>query len=55
MTPTEAVPDEFGAIEAIKFERLDYEAETGKFNNTGDIREFPARTVCVAAGTSPNA
>jgi len=54
MSPTEAVPDEFGAIEAIKFERLDHDAETGKFNKTGDIREFPARTVCVAAGTSPN-
>lgn len=54
MSPTEAVPDEFGAIKAIKFERLEYAAETGKFDNTGEIHEFPARTVCVAAGTSPN-
>ncbi len=54
MSPTEAVPDEFGAIKAIKFERLEYVAETGKFENTGEIHEFPARTVCVAAGTSPN-
>lgn len=54
MNPTEAVPDEFNAVKAIKFERLDHDAETGKFNPTGDIREFPARTVCVAAGTSPN-
>lgn len=54
MSPTEAVPDEFNAIKAIKFERLDYIAETGKFEKTGDIHEFPARTVCVAAGTSPN-
>lgn len=54
MSPTEAVPDEFNAIKAIKFERLDYAAETGKFEKTGDIHEFPARTVCVAAGTSPN-
>ncbi|MBX3298065.1 MAG: FAD-dependent oxidoreductase [Acidobacteria bacterium] len=54
MSPTEAVPDEFGAIKAIKFERLEYVAETGKFDNTGEIHEFPARTVCVAAGTSPN-
>ena len=54
MSPTEAVPDEFNAIKAIKFERLDYVAETGKFEKTNEIHEFPARTVCVAAGTSPN-
>jgi NAD(P)H-flavin reductase len=54
MNPVEAVPDEFGAIKAIKFERLDYIPETAKFEDTGDIHEFPARTVCVAAGTSPN-
>jgi len=54
MSPTEAVPDEFNAVKALKFERLNYVAETGKFENTGDIHEFPARTVCVAAGTSPN-
>ncbi len=54
MSPTEAVPDEFGAIKAIKFERLEYIADTRKFEKTGDIHEFPARTVCVAAGTSPN-
>ncbi len=54
MSPTEAVPDEYGAVKAIVFERLDYIAETGKFENTGESHEFPARTVCVAAGTSPN-
>lgn len=54
MNPVEAVPDEFGAVRAIRFERLNYNPENGKFEPTGDIREFPARTVCVAAGTSPN-
>jgi NADPH-dependent glutamate synthase beta subunit-like oxidoreductase/NAD(P)H-flavin reductase len=54
MTPTEAVPDEYGAVKAIRFEAVNYDAETGKFNNSGEIHEFPARTVCVAAGTSPN-
>ena len=54
MNPVEAVPDEFNAVKALKFERLDYVAETGKFENTGELHEFPARTVCVAAGTSPN-
>ncbi len=54
MSPTEAVSDEFNAVKALKFERLDYVAETGKFENTSEIHEFAARTVCVAAGTSPN-
>ncbi|MFZ1700363.1 MAG: FAD-dependent oxidoreductase [Pyrinomonadaceae bacterium] len=54
MNPTEAVPDEFSAVKAIKFERLAYVAETGKFDKTGEMHEFAARTVCVAAGTSPN-
>ncbi len=48
------VPDEFNAVKAIKFERLEYVADTGKFDKTGESHEFPARTVCVAAGTSPN-
>ena len=54
MNPAEAVPDEFGAIKALIFERLNYVAETGKFENSGEMIEFPARTVAVAAGTSPN-
>ena len=54
MNPTEAVPDEYNAVSAIIFERLEYVAETGKFEKTGEMHEFPARTVCVAAGTSPN-
>jgi NAD(P)H-flavin reductase len=54
MNPAEAVPDEFNAVKAVIFERLDYVADTGKFEKTGEMVEFPARTVCVAAGTSPN-
>ncbi len=54
LNPVEAVPDEFNAVKSVKFERLEYVAETGKFEKTDEIREFPARTVCVAAGTSPN-
>jgi NADPH-dependent glutamate synthase beta subunit-like oxidoreductase/NAD(P)H-flavin reductase len=54
MNPAEAVPDEFNAVKALIFERLEFVAETGKFENTGEMHEFPARTVCVAAGTSPN-
>ncbi|MFL6374089.1 MAG: FAD-dependent oxidoreductase, partial [Pyrinomonadaceae bacterium] len=54
MNPTEAVPDEYNAVKAVIFERLEYVAETGKFEKTGEMHEFPAHTVCVAAGTSPN-
>ncbi len=54
MSPTEAVPDEFNAVKAVVFERLEFKAENGKFENTGEMHEFPAHTVCVAAGTSPN-
>ncbi|MGB7069454.1 MAG: FAD-dependent oxidoreductase [Pyrinomonadaceae bacterium] len=54
MNPAEAVPDEYEAVKAIVFERLNYNTENGKFEDTGEMHEFPARTVCVAAGTSPN-
>jgi NAD(P)H-flavin reductase/NADPH-dependent glutamate synthase beta subunit-like oxidoreductase len=54
MSPTEAVPDEYGAIKALVFEKQNYDAETGKFSNAGEFSTFSARTVCVAAGTSPN-
>lgn len=54
MSPTEAVPDEYGAIRALVFEKQNYDAESGKFSNAGEFETLPARTVCVAAGTSPN-
>jgi NADPH-dependent glutamate synthase beta subunit-like oxidoreductase/NAD(P)H-flavin reductase len=54
MNPVEAVPDETGAVKEIIFEKLNYIAETNKFENSGETVTFPARTVCVAAGTSPN-
>ncbi|MEM4404989.1 MAG: FAD-dependent oxidoreductase, partial [Nitrososphaerota archaeon] len=42
-TPVEAIADSYGAVSALKFKRSD-----------GQIVELPARTVCIAAGTSPN-
>ncbi|MCC7035374.1 MAG: FAD-dependent oxidoreductase [Acidobacteria bacterium] len=46
MSPVEAVPDEFGHVRAVVFTRS---------GPDGDERvELPARTVLVAAGTSPN-
>jgi NADPH-dependent glutamate synthase beta subunit-like oxidoreductase/NAD(P)H-flavin reductase len=43
LSPVEAVPDAYGAVQAMKFS-----ARGG-----GEVT-LPARTVCVAAGTSPN-
>lgn len=54
MSPTEAVPDEYGAIKSLVFEKQNYDAESGKFSAAKEFETFPARTVCVAAGTSPN-
>jgi len=54
MNPVEAVPDETGAVKELIFEKLNYISETNKFENSGELHTFPARTVCVAAGTSPN-
>lgn len=54
MNPTEAVPDEFGAVKELIFERQKYDTETGKFSNSGKFITLGAKTVCVAAGTAPN-
>jgi NADPH-dependent glutamate synthase beta subunit-like oxidoreductase/NAD(P)H-flavin reductase len=54
MNPNEAIPDEYNAVKGVVFEKLTYNTENGKFEHTGEMHEFPARTVCVAAGTSPN-
>lgn len=52
MNPREAVADESGAVRAVRFGRL--RLEGGKWVDKGETVEVPARTVCVAAGTSPN-
>ncbi|HYG11813.1 MAG TPA: FAD-dependent oxidoreductase [Pyrinomonadaceae bacterium] len=54
MSPVEAVADEHGAVAAIVFERMRQDAETRKWKALGELVRLPARTVCVAAGTSPN-
>lgn len=43
LTPTEAIPDEFGAVAALTFRRGD-----------GTEATLPAKSVCMAAGTTPN-
>jgi NADPH-dependent glutamate synthase beta subunit-like oxidoreductase/NAD(P)H-flavin reductase len=54
MSPYEAVPDEHGAVKEIVFERWLHDEETHKWECAGEFVNLPARTVCVAAGTSPN-
>jgi len=49
LNPIEAVPDERGAVKAIIFNRERQEAGNGH-----DTTALPARTVLVAAGTTPN-
>ena len=52
LSPVEAVPDEFGHVKAVIFEKQSN--EDGKWKDTGEIVELPARSVMIAAGTSPN-
>lgn len=52
MNPIEAVPDEHGAIKEIVFETQN--EENGKWKNSGEYLRVPARSLFVAAGTSPN-
>ena len=52
LSPVEAVGDEFGHLKSIVFEKQI--VEDGRWKDSGDIVELPARSVMVAAGTSPN-
>jgi NADPH-dependent glutamate synthase beta subunit-like oxidoreductase/NAD(P)H-flavin reductase len=52
LSPVEAVADEFGHVKSVLFEQL--VLDQGKWMESGKILELPARSVMVAAGTSPN-
>lgn len=52
LSPKEAVADQYGAVQALKFDRMT--TVDGKLRASGDVVELPARTVCIAAGTQPN-
>ncbi|MGH9420263.1 MAG: pyridine nucleotide-disulfide oxidoreductase, partial [Thermoanaerobaculia bacterium] len=52
LSPVEAVPDEFGHVKSLIFEKQI--VEDGRWKDSGDVIELPARSVMVAAGTSPN-
>jgi NADPH-dependent glutamate synthase beta subunit-like oxidoreductase/NAD(P)H-flavin reductase len=52
MAPAEALLDARGAVRAMTFERQALDGS--KWKGTGEIVELPARSVLIAAGTSPN-
>ncbi|HLL17126.1 MAG TPA: hypothetical protein VK388_18850, partial [Pyrinomonadaceae bacterium] len=54
MSPVEALADEHGAVAGLVFERMRQDTETRKWKASGELTRLAARTVCVAAGTSPN-
>ncbi len=53
LNPVEAVQDEFGAVKEIVFVKQEKNTE-GKWENVNETVVLPARSVLVAAGTSPN-
>jgi len=52
LSPIEALGDDFGHVKSLLFEKQ--VVEDGRWKDTGEIVELPARSVMVAAGTSPN-
>ena len=52
LSPVEAVADEFGHLRSVLFSRQ--AVEDGRWNDSGEVVEMPARSMMVAAGTSPN-
>ncbi|MBV8515949.1 MAG: FAD-dependent oxidoreductase [Acidobacteria bacterium] len=52
LSPVEAVSDAYGHVQSLLFEKQI--VEDGRWKDSGTIVELPARTVMIAAGTSPN-
>jgi len=52
LSPVEAVPDEFGHVKSLLFEKQI--VEDGRWKDSGQVVDLLARSVMVAAGTSPN-
>ena len=52
LSPVEAVADEYGHVKSLLFEKQ--VVEDGRWKDSGNVIELPARSVMVAAGTSPN-
>lgn len=52
LRPVQCVPDARGALEAVVFEKVVEDA--GSWKGTGEMVPLPARSLFVAAGTTPN-
>jgi NADPH-dependent glutamate synthase beta subunit-like oxidoreductase/NAD(P)H-flavin reductase len=52
LAPKKCEPDERGSLAAVVLERI--VEKDGHFHGSGDMVRLPARTLLVAAGTSPN-
>jgi len=52
LSPVEAVADDYGHVKSLLFEKQ--VVEDGRWKDSGEIVELPARSVMIAAGTSPN-
>ncbi|MBI4515465.1 MAG: FAD-dependent oxidoreductase [Deltaproteobacteria bacterium] len=53
MSPVECLLDQFGHVRALQCTRMQL-AEGKHWRDTGELVEFPARAVIIAAGTNPN-
>jgi NADPH-dependent glutamate synthase beta subunit-like oxidoreductase/NAD(P)H-flavin reductase len=52
LSPVEAVSDDFGHVRSLRFDKQI--VEEGRWKDSGEIVELPARSVMIAAGTAPN-
>lgn len=53
LSPSECHRGDYGSLDGMTFEKQ-FINELGKWRGTGEMVKIPARSVCVAAGTSPN-
>ncbi|BBA37436.1 oxidoreductase FAD/NAD(P)-binding domain-containing protein [Methylocaldum marinum] len=53
MNPKEAITDDYGYLQAVRFEKL-VKRDDGRWVDAGEQPIVPLRTLLVAAGTSPN-
>lgn len=61
LDPCEAIPDKYGWVSAVRFEKVKKVLKTNsegkeeiKWENSGEFVTMPAKSVLVAAGTTPN-
>jgi NADPH-dependent glutamate synthase beta subunit-like oxidoreductase/NAD(P)H-flavin reductase len=52
MSPVAAIPDEYGHLQAVEFEKLEF--EDGRWVSKKQMVTVPLRNLYIAAGTSPN-